>query len=317
MMSDEKIRRRMHSAADACLSGVENMPSQRAAVLRRMDTEERKRGFAGGRKISYSLVFAALLLTLAGAAVAAGLGLFGQLRVNRIDEMSYERLAHLEEAAVVVGQSTTLEELGELTISQAYCDGRKLYYSYTLRKNDASEPLYVGDGAELADGTYLAPVDSWISNTDGATTEAYYEVALPDAYAAGESVEVVLRVFAGGQREQIRVQVTAPVTDSVKAFAGESTADGYLAMAELYVSDVDVAGSVRITAPEDYWPKGYVLEAGGAEYQDIEGWSRYDGKAHVVQLRFDLPASLEDMKLVPLDGEYAHEAIGLSETKGE
>ena len=121
-MSDERIRRMMHTAVDECLSGVENMPSQRQAVLRRLDETPRAR-----RKTAFVPVMAALLMLAIAGATAAGLGLFGQLRAGKVDETSYERLAHLEEAAVSIGETVQLRGMGELTIDQAYCDGRSIY----------------------------------------------------------------------------------------------------------------------------------------------------------------------------------------------
>lgn len=107
------------------------------------------------------LVFAcAMLLTLmlAGAALAAALGVFGHFGNQEPYAPSAERLQKLEQAAetpnVQIGLAapqaqesaapqTTQEELVShqygrtfaLTLNQAYCDGRKLYYSYTLTTN--------------------------------------------------------------------------------------------------------------------------------------------------------------------------------------
>ena len=175
----------------------------------------------------------------------------------------------------------------------------------------------MGDGAELADGTYLNPIDSGMECPDERTTVAYYEVGLPEGYAPGETVEFVLTVFSPAQgegpMERISVPVTLPVT-SARAITGEGTADGYAAKAELYISDVDISGSVRIEAPEDYVPEGYVLEADGVTYPNIGGGFRYADGVHEVMLRFDLPQSMETMTLVPEDRAYAHEAV---ELKGE
>ena len=249
---------------------------------------------------------ALLMLALAGATAA---GLFAQLRESKVDEVSYERLAHLEEAAVSVGQTVGLSG-AKLMIDQAYCDGRRLYYSYTLTKNDPAAKLFVGDGAELTDGADLSPVDSGDARASDTAYSAYYEVMLPEEYAVGDTVTFVLTVMDG---ESLRhhVPVTVPVTGRAARMTGEGTADGYAAKAELFISDVDVSGCVRIYAPEDYWTESYKLVADGVEYRDIEGWSEYDGQAHVVHLRFDLPKTMDSLVLAPVDPAYAHEAIVL------
>lgn len=312
-MSDEMIRRKLHAAADDCLSGVARMPSQKKAVMGRI--ESRKFNRAGIRRPRMAIVLAAVMtLMLASAAVAAGLGLFGLLRDGLEDEMNYNRLGLLEEAAVTIGQTTAIQDYGELTIDQAYCDGQRLYYSYTIRKNDSLASLYLGDGAALPDGTELPPVDSWIETVDEFETAAFYEVALPEGFAAGESVEILLTAIYrkdDGALELIDVPAEIPVTAPRKTLTGEGTADGFTAKAELRVTDVDVYGTVVIIAPEDYSPESYVLEAGGERYQNLAWGIEYDGKAHTIALRYDLPADMEGARLVPRNPEAAHEAIEL------
>ncbi|MBQ9740942.1 MAG: DUF4179 domain-containing protein, partial [Kiritimatiellae bacterium] len=335
---------------------------------------------------------------------AAGLGLFGQLRVQKVDEMSYERLGLLEDAAAVMGETRSIvvpvrEEAAkpetvhdqvllsqqgreyELTVNQVYCDGRKLYYSYTLKTMGERVSLYdgeatgferwneaykgerfadafdlylgeeenqrvadwldshqsgcavrhnafVGDGADLPDGTYMNPIDSGNEQVDANTMTAYYEVALPEGYVPGETVEFVLTVMTSDtvyaqdesgtysttvmdRNNLVEVKVSAPVTGSMSVLTGEGTADGYAAKAELHVSDVDLSGSVRIEALQEYHPEGYMLLADGVEYRNLDPWFAYDGQAHVLNLRFDLPETMNSLVLMPLDPAYAHEAITL------
>ena len=352
-----------------------------------------------------TFVMAAMLVLLLGSmAVAAGFGLFGQLRAQKVDEMSYERLGLLEDAAVVMGETrrivvptrnetekpetvydqVLLSQQGreyELTLDQVYCDGRKLYYSYTLKTMGERVSLYegeatgfegwdeaydgerfadvfntylgeeedqrvadwldshesgyavrhnaaVGDGADLPDGTYLTPVDSGSEQVDANTMTAYYEVALPEGYVAGETVEFVLTVMTSDtvyaqdetgtycatvldRNNLVEVKVSAPVTGSTSVLLGEGTADGYAAKAELHVSDVDLSGSVRIEAPQEYHPEGYTLLADGVTYRNIDEWWQFDGQAHVLNLRFDLPETMSSLVLMPFDPAYTHEAITL------
>ena len=305
-MNDEKFRIALHTAADDCLSGVANMASQRRAVFERIEGKHRP----AVRKAALAPVMAALLTLALAGATAAGLGLFAQLRASKVDEVSYERLAHLEEAAVSVGQTADIDGRGTLTVDQAYCDGRRLYYSYTLTKNDPTAKLFVGDGAELTDGYYMNPVDSGDARVSDTVYSAYYEVMLPEGYAAGDTLTFVLTVM-DGESLRYSVPVTVPVTGRAARMTGEGTADGYAVKAELFISDVDVSGCVRIYAPEDYWPESYKLVADGVECRDTELWWEYDGEACVVHLRFDLPKTMDSLVLTLVDPAYAHEAIVL------
>ena len=70
-LTNEAVR----AAIDDCLSGAEKLPSVRAHVLNRLRGEVKVK-----KKFSVGIVFALLLTVLmAGAALAAGLGLFGQM----------------------------------------------------------------------------------------------------------------------------------------------------------------------------------------------------------------------------------------------
>lgn len=397
---DEMYRSVIQREIDEELSFLNERPSLHTAIMNRIEGEKTVK-----RKTSMTLVLAAMLVLLLGSmAAAAGLGLFGQLRASKVDEMSYARLGLLEDAAVTVGETrriivptrdsdaqpeTTREQvlrdqqgrIYELTIDQVYCDGRKLYYAYTMRMLGESVTLYdgeatgfgewdmaypgervadvfdtyrgeaenrcvaewlngrergyavchhasVGDGAELPDGEYLNPIDSGSEQVDANTMTAYYEVELPEDYAAGETIEFVLTILTSdtvyAQDENgvysssvmdranlVDVSVIAPVTGSAKALTGEGTADEYPATAKVYVSDIDLSGSVRIEAPQEYIPEGYTLVADGETYANIDPWMTYEDGAHVLNLRFDLPPTMEHIVLMPLDPAYAHEAIEL------
>lgn len=400
MKRDEELKRIIRKEIEQEFSYLDSNPSLHSAIMRRIEGEKIVK-----RKVSMTLVFAiVMLIALGSMAIAAGLGLFGQLRASKVDEMSYERLGLLEEAAIVVGETRHISASGaqadknhgtvreklladqlereyDLTIDQVYCDGRKLYYSYTFRMNDERLSLYegeatgfdgwneaylgekfenvfdtwlgdeqnqkaadwlnshessyvvkhsafVGDGADLPDGTYLIPVDSGSEAVDAFTTTAYYEVALPENYVAGDDIEFVLTVMASDtvyfQNETgvystsvfnrdalIDVKVKAQVNGETTTISGESTADGYAAKAKLYVSDVDINGRVCIDAPEDYEHEGYYLLADGVEYRNIDPWYAYEDGACVVNLRFDLPETMGTLALMPLDPDDAHEAIEL------
>lgn len=400
-MRDEELRKIIRSEIDAEFSDLQTRPSLQPAIMRRI---------AGGkgtkRRGSMALVLALVMVfALGGMAVAAGLGLFGQLRAGKEEETSYARLERLEEAAVQIGETRQLTVSGarfeapkttretllnaqigrtyDLTLNQAYCDGRKLYYAYTLKLNGerlmlgegeatgfdswdleylgerfedgfdlglgeapnetaarwlndhpcgyvVKQNAYVGDGAKLTDGTDLSPVDSGSEEADGQTIRAYCEVELPEGYQAGDTIDFVLTVITSdtiyAQNESglcetalmdhatlMDVPVSIPVTGNLRMFKGEGTADGYDARATLFVSDVDISGEVSINAPKDVVPEGYALLADGVEYLNLNEWMEYDGQAYVIHLRFDLPETMDDLVLVPIDPDYAYEAIKLNE----
>ena len=152
-MKDEALRH----ALRVCLSGADFPLDRQRAVLKRIKGEDQ----IMKRKISAALACAiALSLVLGGFALAAGMGLFGQFGTQATDD-SAARLARLDGAAQDVGvtlsvrapdaekpldaSATDRERLVnrqygrafELTIEQAYCDGNRLYYTYTLTTADA------------------------------------------------------------------------------------------------------------------------------------------------------------------------------------
>lgn len=161
-MRDEEMKKIIRREIDTEFSDLHSCASLESAIMSRIEGERSAR-----RHVSATLVFAVVMvLALGSMAVAAGLGLFGQLRTGREDETSYARLERLENVAVKVGETKHLTVGGtkhekpetvrdalldaqigrtyDLTMEQAYCDGRKLYYAYTLRIN--GERLLMGEG---------------------------------------------------------------------------------------------------------------------------------------------------------------------------
>ena len=127
----------VRAAIDDCLSGVESMPSVRAQVLNQVRGEVKVK-----KKLSVGIVFAMLLTVLmAGAALAAGLGLFGQIGER---ENSDARLPALERVAESVGASFTTDDGVTITIDQAYYDGNRVFISYT--KTGPFDLLSMGEG---------------------------------------------------------------------------------------------------------------------------------------------------------------------------
>lgn len=146
-MNEERLR----SALKACLSNADFPAERQREVLREIKGERVMK-----RKVS--LICAVILsLAVAGAAIAASLGVFGQLGEETINEQSRERLQKLDAASETIGAAVSVSapdaqeqpaesqtdydrilarQYGrsfELTLEQAYCDGTKLYFSYTLK----------------------------------------------------------------------------------------------------------------------------------------------------------------------------------------
>lgn len=151
-MKDEELRR----ALKACLSGADFSQAEQQAVLKQI------RGGKQIMKTKITLAFACVVafsLALGGFALAAGMGLFGQFGTQAKDS-SGERLLRLDEAASDVGitlsvrapeaedplaeAATDREKLlarqygrsFKMTLDQSYCDGNRLYYTYTLTTPD-------------------------------------------------------------------------------------------------------------------------------------------------------------------------------------
>ena len=104
MKHDEELRRIIRREFDEAFSDLNDKPSLHNEIMKKIEGERVVK-----RKISMTLVFAiVMMLALGGMAVAAGLGLFGQLRVQKVDEMSYERLGLLEDAAAVMGETRSI-----------------------------------------------------------------------------------------------------------------------------------------------------------------------------------------------------------------
>lgn len=425
-MDEKKIA----DALKACLANSEFSKERQQAVFREIRGEHVKMN----RKISVSLVFAiVLILAIGGMAIAAGIGLFGRFSE---DEMSYNknvRLEHLEDSSQVIDESvkvtapenaqepqealTLYEEITagqggrtfDLTLNQVYCDGYKLYYTYTLKTNrmditygegrpsgfdtwmmeepgsrmadvwwiepeetftqicewlDGGAQRYVimdavgiGDGADIDDGSeHGIPTmiyDSGSEWTDELTLTGYQEVELPQAYAPGDTFDILLTVMYGtsvfyqdetgvywdhvSQSENrgiIKVPFTVSVQGSAQEFTGTLQTNDYTATAHLTVSDVSVYGEVvfdaqdwverfnadwtQADASEPEWITSYTLLAGEEELKNIGGGYGVnpDGQ-FIVMVEFDLPQDLQNLSLQPEEANRAAERISLQQATAQ
>ena len=211
MVDEQKLR----NALKACLPQSEFPPERRQAVLRAIRKEEP----IVKRKISTALVFAIVMtLIVGGAALAANLGVFGQSVNNDDNEQSVGRLEKLEDvsatyndtqAVTAPSQSATeapktiRDELMaslynrrfNLTLNQAYFDGYKLYYSYTLT-SDCKTGFITGDGMptgfekwdDTQEGKFVGHYSLYDDNMNQEVVT--YFSAHPKGYIAFESMGV-------------------------------------------------------------------------------------------------------------------------------
>ena len=211
MVDEQKLR----NALKACLPRSEFPPERRQAVLRAIRKEEP----IVKRKISTALVFAIVMtLIVGGAALAANLGVFGQSVNNDDNEQSVGRLEKLEDvsatyndtqAVTAPSQSATeapktiRDELMaslynrrfNLTLNQAYFDGYKLYYSYTLT-SDCKTGFITGEGMptgfekwdDTQEGKFVGHYSLYDDNMNQEVVT--YFSAHPKGYIAFESMGV-------------------------------------------------------------------------------------------------------------------------------
>ena len=205
----------MGNALKACLSDSEFPLERRQAVLRAIRKEEK----VVKKKISAALVFAIVLtLVVGGAALAANLGVFGQSVNDQQNEQSVGRLEKLENASATYNDTqaaqapeqtateapkTVYDELMaslynrrfNLTLNQAYFDGYKLYYSYTLT-SDCKTGFITGDGMptgfekwdDTQEGKFVGHYSLYDDNMNQEVVT--YFSAHPKGYIAFESMGV-------------------------------------------------------------------------------------------------------------------------------
>ena len=286
---------------------------------------ERKRLAWPARRAAVMALAAVMMLALAGGAIAVGLGLFGRLGEGREETPGYARLVLLDEAAASIGETVSLEGDAKLTLNQAYCDGDRLYYSYTL----SGERVVLGDGADLEDGTGLTIWDRGEEMSDG-VIYGYQEVELPETAEPGEALALVLTVIAenadGAYRYMKATFTVTPVQREARR--GAASFEEYSADALLYATDVEIYGEVDIvgqtgwaelyynrmdTDEEDYVVDYQLIADGEVLYNQDYTYGEAEG-GYGIPVRYDLPETYESLALRPvryLSGECDEETIVL------
>lgn len=159
---DEK---QIQKAISESLSHAVFYDAQRQAVWERVKGEKPMKK----RNLVALVCGVVLTLALAGMALASALGVFGQLAAIQEEAQTAQRMQKLDENADMLNQQVSLEAPAsaapatevdttgqmilnhlqerrfELTLSQTYYDGTRLYYAYTL-KTGAPSQCWQGEG---------------------------------------------------------------------------------------------------------------------------------------------------------------------------
>lgn len=189
-MNDNPIR----ESLKACLASSSFPQNRQREVLERIQETKHM-----NKKLSYTLVFAAvLILALGSLAIAAGLGVFGSFSQDEDSYVNGTRLERLDEAAQRLDDSASVvapevsappetatlydallaRQSGrtfELTLNQAYCDGHKLYYVYTLQTNQREVLFGEDEPTGFADWDW-----SFEGQTLKDVLEPYFEEEYPE-----------------------------------------------------------------------------------------------------------------------------------------
>lgn len=320
-MREEELR----SALKESLSGITFDPARRQAVLTDMKGEKPVR-----KKLSLAMALTAAVLLLAGGALAAGLGLFGQFAEEGKEpsgvQVSAETLRRLEENAVDCElQQTVLIGGREITVTiyQSYCDGRYIYYTYSLPKGyhmrtdhelinlTAENMAFVSvvDGETLLATSVSLPYrarDEW--QRDGMTI-GYEELLINKYVTVGETVDIRLSIEGRGGTGQ--AVFTLPVNSASMLMTGDEAFAAYHASVNLLISDVAAHGAVTIDRLD--WARRHAFGEGEGDYvcayqliadgevqeNQLQSTTWHTGE-YVLLLRFDCPPENASLSLRPV-----------------
>lgn len=179
MSDDRAYKQEVRRAFDEAFAFLDERPSLRGKIMRRLESG-RKRGRSVSLRVA---VAAAVLLALGGVAIAANLNLFAHFSTVQSDQpASAQRLELVDTLAVSVGETVEIvtsawtggtdtdydriaaSQAGRtftLTVDEAYCDGHKIYYTYTF-SHDENQSL-CGEGKPTGFDTFSMewPGQAW------------------------------------------------------------------------------------------------------------------------------------------------------------
>lgn len=253
---------RLRTALKDCLSDADFPLERQWSVLRMAKGDERM-----GKKAVMTVVLACLCL-LGSVAIAVNLGVFASFADDLMSEMSATRLRVLDDVADGIAQNVVLTTPNEnlngatnlsdaqeilahlagrtyvLTIDQAYCDGQKLYFSYTLR----TDALWLRHGEGKPTG-----IDEWDGFVPGASFCSVWGLRDPDETAriAGwlsehEASYVIRETLGLGDGASVNGE-PLNVYDSNAEWTDENTLTGFqeVALPEGYEAGTEL--NVRFT----------------------------------------------------------------------
>lgn len=187
------------------------------------------------------------------------------------------------------------------------------------------ESMCVGDGASL-NGIPLKILDSGETIVDDCTIQGFQEVALPEGYEPESTLSLELTILHGASlyyqdgesvrwahvatpenRGILHLPFTVPMNGKATAFAGSVQTDAYTARATLFVSDVDISGTVLLdvpgqTAGAEAAPPvlSYTLLADGVAFENLGGDLRVTTEGQwCMDIRYDLPVTMNSLTLRP------------------
>ena len=236
------------------------------------------------RKVSVILAAAVLLLALACAAVAAGLGAFGKLAEQTASEGYSELYRALDEKSTTLDNVQNVGDADGQTfrLTQAYVDGNSLFVAYELTgmQTTADYDVYLGDSAYLA-GTndYLNILSGEDTLREDGVMVGMKEFELPETLKNETSIAldfVLYRaakydVFDGeqwvqqqGERTETRIRVDVPLNanETTETYHAERTFPSYHVAVDVTISDVQIHVKAHLTSLDGHPLGREKLEAG-------------------------------------------------------
>ncbi len=145
---------------------------------------------------------------------------------------------------------------------------------------------FVGDGAELSDGTYINPSRSDYKLLEDGGMQGYteFEFPLPEAAQDKEKLEVVFKLLRtvylyyqdetgeyyllnyGERIDPIHLPVTVLKNGGQRQLQGEGSFERYSAAIAATMTDVDLKAECRITGPKSWATAWETWESGGEDY---------------------------------------------------
>lgn len=249
MANDEQIRNHVHSTIDRSFAYIEDRTSLRYKIMNEVKGERKVK-----KKMSLALVCAlVMVVALSGIAVAAGLNMLEHFGDEREWDQPWvsERLDKVQEHAVELGKTVNLEtptgkiepktvkdQLAtslygrkfELTVDEVYCNGNKLYYTYTFTHDP--DKTFKGEGKPdgFADGELKKFYDKWeYEDGNGQPTfgNLEFEQEEYDWYQAHESSWFASQSCFVGDGVELADGTSLLIWDSYQEDVDENTARAY------------------------------------------------------------------------------------------